>query len=252
MYFEINFYIKNSIFRPSTIRHRYGCASSELGRVSDVCLSTLVHDTAGSEEAPIIFWGSHDSCCSILASEAVVSGPSGSGGRWSDSSSSVRGSSQTASLSLSSSRDPQAVPSCLETIKQFAKYKGFSSRVVTQIGFAHRSSSRAVYQARWLVYRRWCWIENHSISHPTLPKIADFLLWLRTSKNISVSAIVGYRSMLSVFRFKLPDISSFPVLHDVLRSFKVEAPIRPAHPHLNRYLLYLCAPCLRKFCFFCP
>ena len=156
------------------------------------------------------------------------------------------------SLSLSSSRDPQAVPSCLETIKQFTKYKGFSSRVVTQIGFAHRSSSRAVYQARWLVYRRWCGIENPSIFHRTLPKIAGFLLWLRTSKNISVSAIVGYRSMLSVFRFKLPDISSFPVLHDVLRLFKAEAPIRSAHPHLNRYLLYLCAPCLRKFCLFCP
>ena len=141
-----------------------------------------LHDTAGSVEALIIFWGSHDSRCSILASETVVSGPYGSGGRLSDSSSSVAGSSQAASLSLSSSRDPQAVTSCLETIKRFAKSKGFSSWVATQIGFARRSSSRAVYQAKWLVYRRWCRIENHSISCPTLPKIADFLLWLRTSK----------------------------------------------------------------------
>ena len=45
----------------SPFRDRYGCASSELGQVSGVCLSTLVNDTAGSEEAPIIFWGPHDS-----------------------------------------------------------------------------------------------------------------------------------------------------------------------------------------------
>ena len=46
---------------PRSVGDRYGCASSELGRVSGVCLSTLVNDTAGSDEAPIIFWGPHDS-----------------------------------------------------------------------------------------------------------------------------------------------------------------------------------------------
>ena len=126
---------------PRSIVDRYGCASSELGRVSGVCFSTLVNDTSGSEEAPIIFWGPHDSHCSILAPEALASGPPGFGSGRSNQSSSLSRSSQTTPFSLLSSGDPQAVPSCLETIKRFAKSKGFCSSVAKQLGFARRSSS---------------------------------------------------------------------------------------------------------------
>ena len=42
---------------------------------------------------------------------------------------------------------------------------------------------------------------------------------------------MGYRSMLSaVFKSVLPEISSSPVLHDLIRSFQVEAPIRGVRP----------------------
>ena len=62
------------------------------------------------------------------------------------------------------------------------------------------------------------------MSRPSLSKVADFLCWLRSSKNLSVSSIKGYRSMLSaVFRFQLPSISSHPVLRDLLRSFCLES-----------------------------
>ena len=120
---------------PRSLSNRYGCASSELGRVSGVCLSTLVNDAAGSEEALLIFWGPHDSSCSILAPEAVVPGPSRPHGGRSDQSSGVSRS-KTTTFSLPSSRDPQAVPSCLETIQRFAKAKGFSTRAAKQLGFA--------------------------------------------------------------------------------------------------------------------
>ena len=101
-------------------RDRYGRSSSELGQVSGVCLSTLVNDTARSEEAPVILWGPHDSCCSLLAPETVVSGPSGTSGRRSSRSTSLPRSSKSTAVPLSSSRDRQAVPSCLETIQRFA------------------------------------------------------------------------------------------------------------------------------------
>ena len=121
---------------PRSIINRYGCTSSELGRVSGVCLSTLVNDTAGSEEAPLIFWGPHDSHCSILAPETMVPGPSRHSGGRSNQSTKVSRSLKTTTLSLPSSRDPQAVPSCLETIQRFARAQGFSSRVAKQLGFA--------------------------------------------------------------------------------------------------------------------
>ena len=70
--------------------------------------------------------------------------------------------------------------------------------------------------------------------------------WLRRSRKLSVSAVLGYRSMLSaVFRFQLPEISSSPVIHDPLRSFKVEAPCRAVLPpswDLEAVLSYLRSP----------
>ena len=42
---------------------------------------------------------------------------------------------------------------------------------------------------------------------------------------------MGYRSMLStVFKSILPEISTSPILHDLLRSFQVEAPVREVRP----------------------
>ena len=100
-----------------------------------------------------------------------------------------------------------------------------------------------MYQSKWLVYRGWCQGAGHSISRPTLPKIADFLLWLHRVRKLLVSAIMGYRSMLSaVFHFKLPEISNPPVLQDLLQSFQVEAPSRSIQPpswNLNKILVYL-------------
>ena len=58
-----------------------------------------------------------------------------------------------------------------------------------------------------------------------------------------MSSILGYRSMLSsVFRFKLPEISSSPVIKDLIRSFKVETPVRSVRPpswDLDAVLRYL-------------
>ena len=56
--------------------------------------------------------------------------------------------------------------------------------------------------------------------------MADFLLYLRRSLSLSYSSIASYRSMLSgVFRFILPELSSHFVLHDLLRSFRLEHPL---------------------------
>ena len=196
-----------------------------------VCLSTLVPDTPSSEEAPLIFWGPYDSHCSVVASETMVPGTSGAGSGRSSPAPVVSRSAQTASFPPSSSRNIQAVPSCVETLKRFARSQGFSSHVAKQIAFACHPSSHAGYQAKWSVSQRWCHSEGHSVSRPTLPKVADFLFWLHRSRRLSVYAILGYCSMLAaVFRFKLPEISTSPVLHDLMRSFKVEVPAKPVRP----------------------
>ena len=161
----------------------------------------------------------------------MVSGSSRSGGRQPGRSSTVQGPSATASLPSVPPGNVQAVASCLETIKLFACAGRFSKHVAQQVSLARCPSSRTGYQSKWLVYRQWCQSEGHSISRPSLSKIADFLFWLRRSRQLSVSAVMGYRSMLSAdFKSILPEISSSPIIHDSLRSFQVEAPIREVRP----------------------
>ena len=156
---------------PRSKCHGYGRSSSELGRISGVCLSTLVPDSSSSEEAPLIFWRPYDSNYSVVASETLVPRTSGAGSGRYDSPPSVSQSVQTASFPPSSSRDSQAVSSCVETLQRFARSQGFSSRVTKQFGFSRCPSSRVGYQAKWSIYRHWC----HSVSLPTLPKVTDFL-----------------------------------------------------------------------------
>ena len=167
----------------------------------------------------------------VLASEALVSGSAGPSDRPAGNVASSSRSPQPTLLSSLSSRSPQASSSCLTTLQRFARAAGFSSRVVAQVALARRSSSRTNYQLNWSVYCQWCRSVGHSISRPSLPKVADFLLWLSRSRKLSVSLVMGYCSMLAtVFRFKLPNMSSDPVLHDLVRSFQIEAPIRPLRP----------------------
>ena len=71
-----------------------------------------------------------------------------------------------------------------------------------QLAHCRRRSTRVNYQAKWVVYRSWCHRHGHSVSRPTVAKVADFLLYLRRSLSLSYSSIASYRSMLSgVFRF---------------------------------------------------
>ena len=224
----------------------YGCSAPELGWVAGVCLSTLVSHSSCPQEAPVVLWGPTNHRSSLLASEAVVSRPSRPGGGWSGGSSSVQGPPASTTLPLSSSGSVRAVASCLETIQRFARARGFPKHVAQQAALARRPSLRAGYQTKWSVYRQWCHSEGHSVSRPSLSKVADFLFWHRRSKKLSVSSVLGYRSMLSaVFRTILPEISTSPIIRDLLRSFQVEAPSRSVRPpswDLIKVLDYLRSP----------
>ena len=180
---------------------------------------------------------------SLLSPETLVPGAAGSGSGLSCFSSAISRPFETAALPSSSSGSVRAVSSCMETIQRFARSQGFSSHVAKQSSLARRSSSRAGYQAKWFIYRQWCRSEGHSISRPSLLKVANFLFWLRRTKKLS--AVLGYRSMLSaVFRSQLPKIST-PIIQDLFCSFKVEAPCRAVHPpswDLEKVLEFLHSP----------
>ena len=146
---------------------------------------------------------------SVLALTPLVPGPSGASGG-------IPILPSTAFPSLPP-ESPRAQADCVSFIQRSARHFRFSSGVARQLTHCRRPSTRMNYQAKWTVYREWCRRHGHSISCPSIPKVADFLLYLHRSLSLSYSSIASYRSMLSgVFRFVLPELSSHFVLHDRL------------------------------------
>ena len=135
------------------------------------------------------------------------------------------------SFSSVSSAAPRASASRVETVERFAREVGVSRQVAQQLAQCHRASSQRLYQHRWKCYRQWCASQGHTVSTPSIIKIADFLFFLRKEKGLSVSSIKGFRSMLSsVFKFRLMDIQDSFILKDLLRSFELERPPRSPNP----------------------
>ena len=75
------------------------CSAPELEWVAGICLSSLVSHSGSSQEAPVVIWNPPNDHGSVWASEAMVSGSSGSGGGRSIGSSSVSRSDSSAPLS---------------------------------------------------------------------------------------------------------------------------------------------------------
>ena len=189
--------------RPSVSGH--GRLSPVLGRSSGVCVSSVVHHSPSPSQAPDVSGDGAHSGGSVLAAEALVSGPPPAVAGTSSRPSRPSRPPVPASVSSALPGSPQATASCLEALRRFTRGAGFSSAVASRASLVHRPSSRTNYQFKWSVYRSWCRSHGHSVSRPTLSKVADFLCWLKSSRGLSVSSIKGYCSMLSaVFRFHLP------------------------------------------------
>ena len=187
-----------------------------------------------------------DSHSSVLASEGLVSRPSGTVIRRSHHTVRSKRSAKTAPLPPVPPKSAYASADCMATLKRFAIQAGFSPAVAGQLIFSRRLSTRLNYQARWGTYRKWCKDFGHRSSSPSIAKIADFLTYMFKTKGAALSTIKGYRAMLAaVFKFPLPEISSSPVLKDLVSSFEISAP-RPIFPpppwDLDKVLEFLSGP----------
>ena len=100
-----------------------------------------------------------------------------------------------------------------------------------RLGCSRRPSSVANYQSKWSLYHRWCADKGHSVSYPSIFKVADFLLWLWEFEKLSVSSIRAHRFILSaVFKLMLPELGDHHVPRDLIRSFCIERLRRPSMP----------------------
>ena len=206
----------------------YGCHAPVMGFATGVCLPSLRYDQPGLGEGEGLSGPGADAHSSTLAPASVVSGAADSA----PSSSSISmGSSASATRQKIPSKPVHASSSCLETLRRFARASGFSCSVARRLGQARRQSSVANYQSKWLTYLRWCTDKGHSVSQPSVSKVADYLVWLWEDQGLSLSLVKAHRSMLSsVFQFKLPALGEDRVLQDLLRPFAIERPRRIQAP----------------------
>ena len=231
---------------PGSDVSRHGRISPVLGRSSGLRVPSGGHPSACSRKAPGLHGDGAYPSGSTLGPAPLVLRPAPA---FAGSSSDPTGPSRPLALASVSSSFPgsqSAQASCLATLQRFPRASGFYSAVAEQSSLARRPSSRAVYQVRWSIYREWYHTNGHSVSRPTLAKVADFLYWLRYTRGLSVSSLHGYRSVLSaVFRFHLPSLSSDPVIRDLLRSFRLssaERVLRPPAWDLSTVLTYFVSP----------
>ena len=199
-----------------------------MGFATGICLPSLRHDRPGLGEGEGLSGHGADAHSSTLAPASMVSGAADSA----PSSSSISmGSSASATRRKIPSKPVHASSSCVETLRRFARASGFFRSVARRIGQARRQSSVANYQSKWLTYRHWCTDKGHSVSQPSVSKVADYLVWLWEDQGLSLSSVKAHRSMLSsVFQFKLPALGEDRVLQDLVRSFSIERPCRPQAP----------------------
>ena len=185
-----------------------------LGQSCSLYLPSFWHGASSPVEGASELQSHFDFDRSVLAPEVLVSRPLGA----SCFAATTLQSTQTAAFPSEPPRTSSP------TIRQAFRLLSVSGSP-TYSTFCRRKSTRVNYQAKWLTFRTWCRREGHSVSHPSIPKIVDFLLYLRKSLHLSYLSIAGYHSMLSsTFCFLLPELSSSPILHDLLRSFRLEAP----------------------------
>ena len=160
---------------PGSSRGRYGRLPPVLGWSTGLRLSSIVSHSQGSSEAPGISRNGAHTSGSVLAPGAMVSGPPPIVAGTSSGSSGAPRPIAPATVSGALLGSPQVSPSCLETLRRFTRAAGFSSTVASQASLVRRPSSRKVYQLKWQVYRSWCHSHGHSVSRPSLAKVADFL-----------------------------------------------------------------------------
>ena len=112
-----------------------GRSSPALGQSPGLCLSSDRHHKESSCQTEVFEELRVDSHRSVLASEDMVPGPSGTVVRYSHSTTQSKRSSKTAPLPSFSSKSAYASADCMATIKRFARQAGFSSTVAGQLAF---------------------------------------------------------------------------------------------------------------------
>ena len=134
----------------------------------------------------------------------------------------------------------------VDLIERGIRSRGFSEKAASRMARPNRNSTLSLYQAKWSQFCSWCRQGHTDPLKASIPLLADFFIYLREDKNLSCTAIKGYRSALSqVFLSRGLDISSSPEISLLFKNFEQELSgkvIAPPKWDLNLVLQSLLRP----------
>ena len=174
-----------------------GRSDNILGRPGHVPFPSSVSNGEGGQQAVRSLVSQSNPDCSGMAQHALVLGPSGAVGDGSSLSSTPSRSSDPTFQQGTSQGSGKPKSPCLAPRAQTIREQGFSSPVASRIEAPQRRSTRAVYEAKWALFVRWCETSQVDFRNPSIKQIADFLLHLFQEKNLQPSTIDGYRSAIA-------------------------------------------------------
>ncbi len=187
-----------------------------------VCLSSVHHASQGPGESQT-GRGSSDTGGPLLADQTVVLPSTGTPDGAPGSSASLPPTSVTARGPDSPLQRVHAQPSRLEAIRHSVGAEGFSAHAARIISESNRPSTSQCYDAKWRAWSDWCLKQQVDPLDPSLGQVGEFFIHLYEVKNLSVSAIKGYRSaMSSSLKFSKNEASSVgsdPKLSAMIRYF---------------------------------
>ena len=159
-----------------------GCSKSLLGGSGPVCLSTNSPPGQCGEQNPVPRLQKDNPHRPRLAQHALVLGSSGavsSGPALPASTPQSGGATVQWEPSQGSGRSE---PSCLAPRVEAIKQQGFSDQVAARIEAPQRPSTRAIYEAKWALFVRWCQSNQVEFRSPSIKQVADLLLYLFQEK----------------------------------------------------------------------
>ena len=77
------------------------------------------------------------------------------------------------------------------------KEQGFSAAVAARIEAPQRGSTRSVYEAKWIIFTKWCLTHQVDFRASPVKSVADFLMYLFQDRKLQPSTIDGYRSAIA-------------------------------------------------------
>jgi len=112
----------------------------------------------------------------------------------------------------------------VDAVTHSLKRRGFSDRSAEAVLNVHRPSTRAVYDTRWQYFLKWCVDRKIQPDNIPIPKIADFLIYLRDNRKLKAGSIGGYLSVVATVRNVSTDtrLAAIPELSAIIKGFKQE------------------------------